>query len=294
VRRRPRLADRLRALVGSDGQVIVTGSLDELPAAIERLAACRIELLAACGGDGTSRSTLSELVRVYGAGKLPAFVVLRGGTVNTIARNLGLTGRPEVLLTRLLERLRAGLPLPTFEQDLLEVNGMHGFLFAAAMGARFLEAYYRGPVQGIPWAAVLAARTAVSALTGGRFARELFAPLALELELDGIAHRLESCRLLVAATVRDVGIGVKLTYGAGLEPGRFHLIASSLATAALARALPGVLRAQPMSGQPHLDTLARAAKIRFAQPETFTVDGDLFRSARIQISCGPRLRIARP
>jgi diacylglycerol kinase family enzyme len=293
VRRAPGLAARLERVLHGAGEVVVTRTPAELSQAARRLHRDGVDLVAACGGDGTNLSTITELVGAWGRDHLPTFAILRGGTVNTIAQNLGIHGRPEEILARLVSRAAAGA-LPTVGQDLLEVNGLYGFLFAALMGARFLEAYYGGVRPGPTWAGVLAARTIASSLVQGRFARWLFSPVELALTVDDEPVPLEAYRLLVASVVRDVGIGMKVTWQAGHEPERFHLVASGLSTTSMALQLPRVLSGRPLAGAPHLDRLAARARIRFAQPQTYTLDGDLFRATEVALAVGPRVRIARP
>jgi diacylglycerol kinase family enzyme len=294
VRRQPGLVERLRVQVGGDGEVVETRSPDDLPALMRAFAAQDIQLLCACGGDGTNRSAASEMVRTFAGRPLPMFAILRGGTLNTVAKNLRIEGRPEQILQPLVDRLRAGAVVNTIGQDLLQVNDMHGFLFAAAMGARFLDAYYGAPGQSAAWAAAVAARAAGSCLVSGPFARRLFSPVAMTLSLDGApTHEVERCRLLVASTVPDVGLGVRLNWQAGRQPGRFHLIASALSTPQLALQLHRTFAGRPLAGRPHLDTLARTAVVTFTADEPFTLDGDLFRARRVELSVGPRLWIAR-
>jgi diacylglycerol kinase family enzyme len=185
--------------------------------------------------------------------------------------------------------------VPSRGQDLLSVNGLYGFLFASLMGARFLEAYYGGPSPGPAWAGLLAARTIASSLVKGRFSQWLFSPVELTLEVDGKRpDHITRPRLLLASTVPDVGIGMKVTWQAGRQPGRFHLVATELSTTRMALQVHKVLTGRPLSGGPHLDVLAQRATIEFAQPQTYTLDGDLFRETRVEIAVGPRLWIARP
>src|SRR5262249_10446669 len=101
-------------------------------------------------------------------------------------------------------------------------------------------------------------------------------------------------RLLLASTVRDVGIGMKVTWQAGRQPARFHLIASELSTTRMALQVHKVVLGRPLAGGPHLRVLAQKARIRFAEPQTFTLDGDLFREREVEIAVGPRLWIVRP
>jgi diacylglycerol kinase family enzyme len=298
VRRRVGLRGKLLALLDGIGELVETRTPADVDAVVRRFLDGGAQVIATCGGDGTNLSVLTSLVRIARE-RLPTFAILRGGTVNTIAENLAVRGEPEQLLARLIEAVRAGDVHPR-GQDLLEVRmgdepPMYGFLFAAAMGARFLEAYYGGPITGPAWAGVLAARTIGSALVVGPFARWLFSPVDVELEVDGeIVREPARPRLLLASTVPDVGIGMKVTWQAGRQPGRFNLISSSLSTVSMALQIERVLGGRPLRGNPHHDVQAREAVMRFARPEPFTLDGELFRESRVEISAGPRVWIARP
>jgi diacylglycerol kinase family enzyme len=292
VRRAPGLAQRLRAVVGEMGEVVVTHTPAELAETARRFAAEGVQLVAACGGDGTNLATLTELVRAYGAEQLPRFAILRGGTVNTIAGNLGIRGRPEELLGRLVVALRGG-HVATVDQDLLEIDGRYGFLFASLMGARFLEAYYRNANPGPAVAALLALRTAASSLVQGRFAGWLFAPVPVELTVDGERLPDAHYRLLVASVVPDVGIGMRVAWQAGQKARHFHLIASGISTTSMALQLPRVLSGRPLAGAPHVDRLATRVQLRFTEPLSYTLDGDLFAANELTISIGPRVALVR-
>jgi diacylglycerol kinase family enzyme len=292
VRRAPGLGERLQRVCDGAGEVVVTRTPGELAAAARRFADDGVELVAACGGDGTNLSTVTEIVRAYGRQRLPTFAILRGGTVNTIAQNLAIRGKPDQILGRLVAAARSG-GIATVGQDLLEVNGLFGFLFASLMGARFLEAYYGGLHPGVVSATLLTARTMVSSLIQGRMSRWLFAPADVTLTVDGEALPTEAYRLLVAATVPDVGMGFRVPWQAGREAGRFHLIASGLSTTSMALQLPRVFAGRPLAGAPHVDRLATRVHVRFAAPQTYTLDGDLFRATDVELVTGPRLSIAR-
>jgi diacylglycerol kinase family enzyme len=282
----------LRARVS--GALYETRSQRELEEALSKMARQGTQVVAVCGGDGTHLMTLSTLRRTFS--QLPKVAILRGGTVNTIAQNLRISGTPEQLLERLvgaLEQDRVG----TVTQDLIEVERpgaapLTGFLFASLMGSRFLEAYYGGISPGRTWATFLAARTVGSSLLKGPFSKWLFEPTPAEIHLDGRPRdEVAAPRLLIASTVRDVGIGMKVSWQAGREPGRFHFLASGLSTPKMALQLHRVLAGHPLAGKPHLDELASRAELRFSTPQTFTLDGELFRSAEVAIRIGPALEV---
>ena len=297
----PGLVEALRGIVGADGLVVETKDPPALERAIAEFAARKLEVVATCGGDGTNLATATQLVRRFPAGELPRLAILRGGTVNTIAQNLGIRGKPTMILSDIMARRRAGLPAKEVGQDLLRVvstvgegAALYGFLFAAGMGARFLEEYYAKPRPGVGWAGVLAARVIASSLVSGAFARRLFAPVVARLVLDGEPLALARFKLLVASTVPDVGIGMRVAWRAGEQPNRFHVVASALPVSAFARQVKRVLAGEPLAGQPHVDRLARSLTIELDGPQVYTLDGELFRSDKISISVGPRIWILKP
>jgi diacylglycerol kinase (ATP) len=297
VRRQPGLRDRLAAILGDAGEAIETRSPADLERAARRCAERGVQVIATCGGDGTNLMTVTALAEAYGRDRLPVLAILRGGTVNTVAENLGIRGKSEDLLTRLVAQARAG-DLDTRGQDAICVTvpgqkSQIGFLFAAAMGARFLEAYYGGPRPGPAWAGVLAARTIASSLVTGPFARKLFAPLDVDIDVDGRrVTEVPRPTLFVASTVASVGIGMKVAWQAGRQPARFHVICSGLSTVKMALQFRKVVGGQPLDGRPHLDVLAQRATLRFAAPDVFTLDGELYREREVSIAMGPRLWIA--
>lgn len=295
VRRRRGIAGELRAIVGERGEVVETRGEEDLAEAAARFVRAGVNVVATCGGDGTNLTTLTALVRAYGPERLPRFALLRGGTVNTVAANLGVRGDPPAVLGAVLRRLDSGTEIVR-RQDLLVVNGMVGFLFAAGMGTRFLEAYYGGLGPGLGWAGLLAARTVASSLVVGPFARRLFAPVELALELDGerAPREMSAPKFIIASTVPDVGLGMRVAWRAGSEPGRFHVVASGLSTVEMAMQIQRVRHGQPLDGAPHLDEMASHARLTFASTETFTLDGELFRARTVEIACGPALEVLVP
>ena len=294
VRRDPGLAARLAAVVGARGEVITT-SPERLPEVCRTLCARGAALVALCGGDGTGQATITELLRAYRAGgrAAPSLALLRGGTVNTVARNLGIIGDPARILASITLALDRGLALPRITQPILSVNGRHGFLFAAALGARFLELYYEAAEPGPARAAYLAARVSSSALVGGALATRLFRPAGVAITVDEDEPVYLSARLLVASTVVDVGVGMRICPRATALPDRFQLIASGLAPSEMARQLPAVLAGRALVGTPHLDRLAARALLQFDSDEPYTLDGELFRAREITIALDAPLSIVR-
>jgi len=293
-RRDPELASRLAAIIAARGEVITT-STETLAEVCQGLCARGVSLVALCGGDGTGQATLTELIRAYrAAGRaLPSFALLRGGTVNTVARNLGIRGEPATILARIVAALDRDGALPTITQPILSVNGRHGFLFAAALGARFLELYYEAEEPGPARAAYLAARVSGSALVGGALTALLFRPARVAITIDDEPPLQLDARLLVASTVADVGVGMRICPRATALPDRFQLIASGLLPREMARQLPAVLAGRALVGSPHIDRLAARVRLTFSTEEPYTLDGDLFRATSIELALDDTITIVR-
>ena len=285
VRRDPRLPARLAALVP---RTYVT-RLDGLDALARELA--DIDVLALCGGDGTTHAMLSAIARVNGP--MPRIALLGGGTINTIARNLGVRGDPEMRLARLVGNLHG--VLSTTRQTILRIDDGKdvklGFLFAALLGARFLARYYDHPSPSPMRALRLAAGVALSAL-GGR-PSDVFAAAPLELEVDGTHRTLATARLLVASTIPDVGVGMRITPRAHDRPERFQLVAAGITPAEMARQIPAVQAGRALQGEEIVDALCSRVAIVFTAPEPYTLDGDLYKATRLTISTAGPIEVVR-
>ncbi len=313
----PKLLDQAQA-AGIDAAIVNTPTLSELAPALrlQRQAGC--DVLVAFGGDGTLAALLATAATIFDP--LPPILLLPGGTMNTVARNLGLRGPPGSLFARALHSLASSpdlARLPSTRQEVMRVeiaderplrdgepdlsapataSTRYGFIFGAAMGARYLAAYDSHPRRGPLWAAALALRTVGSSLIpgGGSFARWLFAQTPAALTLDGQLQPESAFRTILCATVPDVGLGFRVPWQAGRVPGRFAVVASGIGITQNALQLPRMLRGQPLSGQPHVDRLVETATLTFERPQQLTMDGEVFAGQSITLRLAPPLQILLP
>src|SRR5262245_26600804 len=103
----------LAYLLGSRGSAEATRSIDDLYRAAEEFKAADIDVLGINGGDGTIHVTLTAFLQVYGGAAFPKVALLRGGTLNTVARGLGIFGDSQDLLYDVTDRYRRGVDLVT-------------------------------------------------------------------------------------------------------------------------------------------------------------------------------------
>ena len=134
--RHPARMKALARVLGQGGRFEPTGTLAELERAAAAFHADRIDILAISGGDGTLHVVLSALVREYGdSAPLPLIALLRGGTMNTIARALGARAEGSRALGQLVGKYRTGAALRVVERTLLQVGDKVGFLLSTSAAA---------------------------------------------------------------------------------------------------------------------------------------------------------------
>jgi FO synthase len=96
------------------------------------------------------------------------------------------------------------------------------------------------------------------------------------------------------AHLRDLGLGMRVTWRGGEDPDRPHVVVSGLSPRALGPRMTRVLRGKPIGAppEPHFDGLAKHFSVSFPDgPGPRVVDGDLRLARRVEVSAGPRLRL---
>ncbi|HKC51741.1 MAG TPA: diacylglycerol kinase family protein [Myxococcota bacterium] len=286
------LRERLTALV-PDEYVHFTESPDDIERALARLRDLAIEHLLLVGGDGTVGGTLTPLVRAFQNAALPKVTLAPGGTVNTIARSLDARLGAELALHAILDeanpRLDTLRPLIWAEPEGAAPRA--GLIFASGVAARWLELYYEGDDLGPRAAAALTARIARSALGGTRLARELFEARRVAIVVDGEHLEVERFTILGAASVRDIGLGFRPFRSAGSDPERIHFLYTDAGAARVCLELPAQRLGIHGLGSCLRHFSPRAVELRFAAPEPWSIDADLYPpSSVLRISAGPAVR----
>lgn len=291
VRRDRGLVTRLAHLAPRDG-VVVTSRVEEIDPALASLLDRGVDAIALVGGDGTLPHTLTRLLRGRDPDALPAIVPTRGGTVNTIARSLGVRGGPDQTLAQLV---RGELAEQRRAVVRVAADGgapLFGFLFVNGVGVSFLELYYAGPT-GPAGALSVVGRLSASALMGGPLARRAFGGFEAELEVDGERIDQRHFTVMAAGAVRHLGLGFAPLYSAGSDPERIHLAITGASAARLALELPALRAGSRGACLEHFS--CRGADLRLAAPLSWSLDAELFPPAhRLAVSAGPALRFLCP
>lgn len=290
-------AARLGHLLGPQGWVRETRSLDQLADAAAECRERDVAVLGVCGGDGTLARTITALVRAYGPDStLPTILPLRAGTMNTVARAMGCSAwRPERMLAEIVGEQRRGEPLPLTEHQLVSVNGRHyGFMIGAGVPVEFLRVYYAQPRRGARGAVRTLIELSSSALIGGRTIRRVFRPLPARLLTDGRPGPFDAYTVVYASTIEDIGLGFRPTYRAREQAGRFHVFAAAIGARAFIARLPAIRLARPTGSRRVHDVLAAHLRVEFRDPTLYMIDGDIMEpTTRLDVRLGPVVRVIR-
>jgi diacylglycerol kinase (ATP) len=294
----PSLLRRIRRLCDGAAAVYPTANLAELDAAVRAIAARGSELVVLSGGDGSFMAGVTALARAFGD-DLPALAFLPGGTVATLSRNWGTSGEPAALLRSILDLRRALVTVvrPTLRVSAEREGGIEeriGFMFGTGLVARFFEVYYGAGARGYAGAAQIVARIFAESFYGGAYARRVLDPLPCSIEVEGRLLEPRAWSLVCAAVVRDLGLHMQVTYRAGEDPGRVHLVASPLSSRELGPRAPRVLAGKSIGGEHHFDDLVRDFAVRFPEPAStgpYVLDGEMLRAKIVRVRPGPRIRV---
>jgi hypothetical protein len=304
---RPAILDRMRRLCAGAASIHATSTLAELHEVVRGIAGRGSDLVILSGGDGSFMAGVTALARAFGEDRLPRVGLLPGGTVATVARNWGMRGDPAALLRRVLGSRG---DLRAVRRPTLRVAGTLGgvvderigFMFGTGLVARFFDVYYADGGRGYAAAAKIVARIFAESFWNGAYARRVLDPLPCWIEVEGRALGPDAWSLVCAAVVRDLGIHMLVTYRAGEDPARPHLVASALGPRALGPRAPLVLAGRSIGGRDHFDDLVGDFVVRFAEsamvngerrpaPGPYVLDGDVLRADSVRVSAGPAIEV---
>jgi diacylglycerol kinase (ATP) len=298
-RRNPKIASEFQAILGATGRVFAPRSLEELAQMAHELRAAPPTMIAVHGGDGTLHKTVTALVRAFPDQPLPPIAALCGGTMNVVAKSLGIQERPHTFIKQLAELARSGEAPDTLRRHCIQVDAQYGFIFGNGLMANFLNEYYAPGGYGPMRAVWLLLRLLGSAIIVGPFVRRVFHRFRGAVKVDGVPIGWPDFVTVGAATVREVGLGFKLIHRADDDPERFGVIAIHAGPLALIPDFPAVHAGRGVSPSRAYSAVATTLDIEPVEDVmAYTIDGDLYRKDRVSgplhISLGPAIDFVKP
>jgi len=278
-----------------------TAAVSEIVPALREFKERRCEILCVNGGDGTQHHVANALLAVNGpTGPFPVLVPSRGGAMNMLARNLGVSGTPAETLGRVAEIHRtcavAGKPLPTRDVATLRVScpaidsTVAGFVHATGIAYKLLVQYYRSGKPGFRSAFNVISSTLYGFVLGTRVAKAAFERVAARITVDGRPLPMPTMFIATASAIPGLVLWFKPFKTHGLPPAGagFYFMANDMDDWDILR---NVRSLSVGEYEPH-DKLFNdlATSVTISSACGYTVDGEVFEPsgpAEVTISRGP-------
>jgi hypothetical protein len=252
--------------------------------ALRELADAGVDTVAVSGGDGTVHAVLDTVFGASPFPRRPRLAVLRGGTANMTARDVGLRGRQDRALAALLDRAaNGGEGLRVTGRPVMRIDPgagrapLHGMYFGAAAIAQGIDYCKRHVhalgLKGEIGPGVTMARFVLAMALGQR---DIVAPVPIGIAIDGRPSVRFDCEILHVTTLEALVLGLRPYWGREEAP--LHYASVRAAPRHWVRALPGVLRGR--AGR-HVTAANgfeshNAHRLDIALASPFFVDGELF------------------
>lgn len=295
-KRNPERATLLGYILGEQGVVETTNSLEELAKVATQFRDKNIDVLAINGGDGTISRTLTAFFKAYGDRPLPKIALLRGGTMNVIATNLGIWGSPEKILYQLVEAHSSGQSFKTDTLSVLKIGEQFGFLFGTGVIAGYLRLYYQN--KSGPVGAVLLILKLIFAFV---FNKRYFLAHMKDQDVEFASQEHSgTCRSVsvLCSTVERMPLGPKVFPFARLCADKMQC---NVLKFGIDRILIGLFAAlvknRPQNTRMKLIWTPATITLKSSESIDYTIDGELFvhqANAPLEITCCKRLEFILP
>lgn len=292
----PIRASYLARIVGDYGVVTSTESAEELERIAEDFKRRGVRVVAVAGGDGSNSAMLTAFRRVYGEESLPCLALLRGGTMNTVAKSLGMAhGGPEQRLAQLVRCVARGEALECEERVTVDIAGRLCFLAGAGAIYGFLAEYYgRGDPRPTPATAVETITTACASwVVQGPTIQRVTLPVNARIRVDGHTWPWRRYLAIAMGTVEQIGLGFRPFHRADERLDSFHLLGIHCRPGQFIRSLPRIRRGLPIKASWVHECLAREVSVETMDGSVpLVIDGDLYDfESPMSVCVGPRVRV---
>jgi len=271
--RNRRMLGHLRNILGAAGDVHheVTASVSEIPAALSRMAAAGVDVVAVNGGDGSVALVLQALLSGDSPfAAQPLLCALPGGTTNVTVGDVGIRGALDKALLKLLAWRNGRLEAQVMERAVIGVRNRDGevlgcgLVFGAGAVVTGIE-YWQESVRARGMRSEYSSGVAMTRTVWGmlRGHERFAAPIRMRLDLPGEAPLEADFMLLAVSTLERLFLGIHPFWGS--ESG-------SLRVTAIERGARGFLGALPSILQGKSPSHARRDGYHSARVDAFTLD----------------------
>lgn len=290
------LSAQFEHIIKDRGIVVTTETEAQLYKTVQEFKLRKLKIIGIAGGDGTIMRVLSTIREVYNNEPFPLIALLKGGTINIVAHNLGIEGDPVSILERVLRLynryITRGVEIPIRYQKTMLINNKYVCtLFGTGMGGAYFEEYYKGTKPGPIKAALVLGRFFVAGVLRTPYGRQMLGGVRSKIIVDGRKLPYTKYPIITASTLKSLPLGLKIYYRADSVPDTFHFIATHEDYTQIAIQLPRVLLGKPIMGEKHYDFVCKHVEIKFDEPFPWVIEGDVFYDPVITIKIGPLFKV---
>ncbi|WGL61363.1 diacylglycerol kinase family protein [Pigmentibacter sp. JX0631] len=308
IKQNPEYNTRLWYTLAHYGQMEVTHSVEQLRQVCLEFHARKINLVGIVGGDGSISLVLSALYSAYGSDPLPKILLLKGGTINFLAKNLGIKTEALTCLEDTLKIIHKKQALNEAILSTLHVNGRLGFIFANGIATSFLEEFYKDKTNSFG-AAIKITSYIVDGLLKGKINGEFKKivrqqKMSIETFPEKIwqqkaisAKSPDEFSLIFASTVKKLPLTNQFFKKVKLGDEYAEMIAISEKGKKLIKGALKSLMGGDIYNLPHVYSVKfKQAHITSYENSLYSLDGDLLDSkdGKIEIEMGPNFVFCSP
>ena len=266
-------------------------SLEALLTVVESIHADKADILCMHGGDGTVHQTFTALWKIYGDHTpYPTVAILKGGTMNNIARNIGVgfwsTARS------LLNAIATNAPLQISTHHPLVIDETQsGFIYGNVALGPFLEEYYIGSPPSPSKGFRMFCKIVVSSIFNTSYSKRILAPVSMRVFIDGTELDQTEFTLFGISMVADVGFYCRPFYKTLKDHSSFQIIATTCRPVNIVKVVPHFWFAKPTKKPYIVDMTGTEIRFEYSTPQMSTIDGDVYPpKSHETIRVGPPVR----
>jgi hypothetical protein len=279
-------AASMRRVFGAHPDVLCRDVSDPVAVAqvLREMAEHGVNTIAISGGDGTVSAVLNIVFAHNPFARLPLLAVLRGGTANMTAGDVGTQGGHNHALRSLIEcAARGGDGLTVIERPVMRIDPgagrapIYGMFFGAAAITQGIEYCKRNVhtlgLRGEIGPGVTMARFVIAMARGER---TIVAPVPITVAVDSASPATFDCEIVYVTTLERLVLGLRPYWGEEVAP--LHYTSVRASPRHWLKALPGLLRGRrnryvtPANGYESRN----AHRLEVVLDSAFFVDGEIF------------------
>lgn len=292
--------DAIKKTLGSNALVRHTGGIGEVPTVLKEFHKEGIKILCISGGDGTISYAISSYINLFGGEELPVIVPLRGGTMNMLSADTGLSGDQITTCRKLIQSLEKD-KVHTTERGLIRVidprfkHHNYGFCWLDGFPYKFIKRYYKEGAT-VSVALKLIFKTGIISLTNMN--HDLFKEIESKVYVEDRELPLKSHLLLVASTVKRLVFGFRIFFEDAEAGEKFSIIYVTLPYFKKVRyQIPKALYMglKPDESGNFLNQSTKS--LRVEGNRGYIIDGEIYESEEpvdIRLDAGPKVKIFSP